>query len=323
MIDTPKIVVLDSYTLNPGDLSWDELKILGECTLYDRTAKEDVINRAAGAQIILTNKTILDSHVIDSLPDMRYIGVMATGYNVVDLERTRERGIPVTNVPEYASSSVAQMTFALLLDMTQHVAHHAETVRGGRWCTNPDFCYWDYPMIELEGRTMGIIGYGSIGRSVARIARAFGMDVLVYDIREDQQEKPGITHTGIDTLFSESDVVSLHCPLTPETDKLINRDRLNTMKKTAYLINTGRGSLVDEDHLAEALNNGIIAGAALDVLSVEPPHEDNSLLTAKNCIITPHIAWASRESRARLMSVVVDNVRAYLDGEWNNVVNGV
>ncbi len=323
MSDTPKIVLLDSYTLNPGDLSWDELKTLGECTLYDRTAKEDVIDRAAGAQIALTNKTILDRHVIDSLPDMSYIGVMATGYNVVNLERARERGIPVTNVPEYATQSVAQMVFALLLDMTQHVAHHADTVRSGRWCKNPDFCYWDYPMIELDGRTMGIIGYGSIGRSVARIAHAFGMHVLVYDIREDHPEEPGITHTDLDTLFRESDVVSLHCPLTPETDKLINKDRLNRMKKTACLINTGRGPLVDEDHLAEALNNGIIAGAALDVLSVEPPHEDNPLLAARNCIITPHIAWASRESRARLMAVVVDNVRAYLDGECVNVVNGL
>ncbi|MCE5252053.1 D-2-hydroxyacid dehydrogenase [bacterium] len=318
-----KIVVLDGYTLNPGDLSWDALRELGDCDIHDRTGPPDVLRRAAGAGIVLTNKTVLDRPVIDKLPKMRYIGVMATGYNVVDLDAARERGIPVTNVPAYSTMSVAQMVFALLFEMTQHVAHHSGTVRIGRWTSNPDFCYWDYPLIELDGLTMGIVGFGRIGRTVARIASAFGMKVLVYDISPFQPDSAGVIFTDLDTVFMTSDVVTLHCPLTPESEGMINAARLALMKPSAYLVNTGRGPLVNPYDLAEALNTGKIAGAAMDVLPVEPPPADNPLLNAKNCIITPHIAWATRAARSRLMGIVVDNVRAFLAGNPKNVVNGV
>ncbi|MBN1294283.1 MAG: D-2-hydroxyacid dehydrogenase [Candidatus Latescibacteria bacterium] len=323
MQSAKKIVVLDGFTLNPGDLTWNGLQSLGECSIYDRTAPDLVLERAAKSGIILTNKTVLDRPVIEMLPDMKYIGVMATGYNVVDLDAARERGIPVTNVPKYGTQSVAQMVFALLLEMTQQVAHHAQTVRNGHWSKNPDFCYWDYPLIELDGLTLGIIGFGSIGQTVAKIAQAFGMKVLAYDINQIQTGYPAINFTDMNTIFRDSDVVSLHCPLTAESEGLINTYRLSLMKKTAYLINTGRGPLVNESDLANALNSGKIAGAALDVLQVEPPPPDNPLLSAKNCFITPHIAWATRASRSRLLNIVVDNIRAYLVGEYKNVVNGV
>jgi glycerate dehydrogenase len=323
MKQVSKIVVLDGYTLNPGDLSWNELRLLGDCTIYDRTPSQDVINRAAGAGIILTNKTVLDRTVINHLPDMKYIGVMATGYNVVDLGAAGERNITVTNVPAYSTMSVAQMVFALLLEMTQHVAHHADTVRRGRWTSSIDFCYWDYQLIELDGLTMGIIGFGRIGTSVARIASAFGMKVLVHDIKPAQPHDQEAVFVDLETIFRESDVVSLHCPLTPESERIVNTDRLALMKPTAYLINTGRGPLVNEYDLADALNSGKIAGAAMDVLTVEPPPADNPLLSAKNCIITPHIAWATRAARSRLMDIVVDNVRAFLAGNPKNVVKRV
>ena len=323
MTDNPRIVVLDGYTLNPGDLRWDALQSFGECNIYDRTYPGKVLERAGRAEIILTNKTVLDREIIGNLPDMKYIGVMATGYNVVDLETACERNIPVTNVPKYGTKSVAQMVFALLFELTQHVAHHAGTVRDGRWSANPDFCYWDYPLIELNGLTLGIIGFGSIGQTVSRIAHAFGMEVLINDIRQVRPEDPGITFVDVDTIFRKSDVVSLHCPLTSETDGLVNADRLKLMKETAYLINTGRGPLVNEYDLAEALNSGKIAGAGIDVLTVEPPPADNPLFSAKNCFITPHIAWATRASRSRLMDIVVDNIRAFLRGTYQNVVNGL
>ena len=317
-----KIVVLDGFTLNPGDLSWNGLHSLGDCDMYDRTKPQDTIARAGGAEIILTNKTVIDRSVISALPAMQYIGVTATGYNVVDLDSARERGIPVTNVPAYATPSVAQMVFALLLELTMHVAHHSDGVRSGRWTASPDFCYWDFPLTELDGLTMGIIGYGSIGRAVARIARSFGMRVLVCDNRSLPEES-GVSFVDLDCLFRESDVVSLHCPLTSDTEGIINADHLALMKKSAYLINTGRGPLVVESDLADALNSGRIAGAGIDVLRVEPPPTDNPLIGAKNCIITPHIAWASQASRSRLMDVVVDNIRSFLQGRGKNVVNGV
>ena len=319
----PNIVVLDGYTLNPGDLSWDELHSLGICTVYDRTKPQDVLSRAREAVIVLTNKTVLDRKVFENLPDLRYIGVMATGYNVVNLDAADERRIPVTNVPEYATNSVVQMVFALLLEMTQHVAYHAGTVRNGRWTSSPDFCYWDKPLIELDGLTMGIVGFGKIGRAVASVARAFGMKVLVNDVKPVEPSEPDITVVGPDELFSKSDVVSLHCPLTTETQGIINDGNLALMKQTAFLINTGRGPLVNEYDLAEALNSGRIAGAGLDVLTTEPPALDNPLITAKNCFITPHIAWATLASRTRLMKIVVDNVRAFIRGEPVNVVNSV
>jgi len=316
-----KIVVLDGYTLNPGDLSWKGLEALGRCAVYDRTGPEEVLSRAEGTEIVLTNKTVLSSDVIEQLPGLKYIGVLATGYNVVDIEAAGERGIVVTNVPAYSTPSVAQMVFAHLLNLTHHVGHHARTVRSGRWSSNPDFCYWDTPLIELAGLTMGIIGFGRIGRTIAKLALAFGMKVTAYDIVTLADMPEGCQLVGLDDVFRNSDVVSLHCPLTPQTEKVVNKQRLALMKKTAFLINAGRGPLVDEQALADALNNGKIAGAGLDVLSSEPPDKDNPLLKAKNCFITPHIAWATRSARQRLLKVVVDNVAAFLAGKPQNVVN--
>ena len=315
--------MLDGYTLNPGDLSWDDLRSLGECEIFDRSAPHEVLSRAGKAGIILTNKTVLDRGIIERLPDMEYIGVMATGYNVVDIDAAAERHVPVTNVPEYGTNSVVQMVFALLLEMTQHVGHHSGMVREGRWTASPDFCFWDKPLIEFDGLTMGIIGYGRIGRAVAHISRAFGMNVLVNDIEPVEPDEPGIAFAGLDELFTNSDVVSLHCQLTPESQGLVNTERLAAMKDTAFLINTGRGPLVNEFDLAEALNSGRIAGAGLDVLPVEPPGADNPLLKAKNCFITPHIAWATLSARRRLLDTVVENVRAFLNSAPVNVVNNV
>ena len=299
-----KIVVLDGFTLNPGDLTWDAL---GEATIYDRTPPELVVDRARDAEILLTNKCVVDRQAIAQLPKLRYIGVMATGYNVVDIAAARERRIVVTNVPAYSTRSVAQHAFALLLELTQHVGHHAGTIE--RWPKSADYCYWDFPLVELAGLTMGIIGHGHIGREVEKLARAFGMNVLV--------------HRGVDleVLLRSSDVVSLHCPLTPATEGLINASRLALMKPTAFLINTGRGGLVVEQDLADALNAGKIAGAGLDVLSTEPPRSDNPLLMAKNCLITPHLAWATRASRERLMRAVVKNIQAFLAGAPENQVS--
>ena len=315
------IVVLDGHTLNPGDLSWEGLEAMGQCTVHDRTLPEQIVARARSADIVLTNKTLLTAETIVALERLKYIGVLATGFNVVDIEAARERGIPVTNIPTYGTRSVAQMTFALLLELTLHVGHHAETVRAGRWADCPDFCYWDYPLVELEGLTMGLIGYGRIGQSTAEVARAFGLRVMAYDPLADSSAHPELT--DLETLLRASDVVSLHCPLTAENQGLINAERLALMKPSALLLNTARGPLVDEAALADALNAGRLAGAALDVLCVEPPKPDNPLLTAKNCLITPHIAWATRAARSRLMKTAVANVRAFLDGEPENVVNGV
>lgn len=318
-----KIVVLDGYTLNPGDLTWKDLEALGQCAVYDRTRPEEVVPRARDAEIALTNKTVLSSDAIQELHHLKYVGVLATGYNVVDVEAAHRRGIPVTNVPAYGTRSVAQTVFAHLLNLTQHIGHHAETVRAGRWTSSPDFCYWDTPLIELAGLTMGIIGFGKIGRATTELAVAFGMKALAHDIVTPPDVPQGCQMVELEDVFRDSDVVSLHCPLTPQTERILNQERLALMKKTAFLINTARGPLVDEQALADALNDGRIAGAGLDVLSQEPPCEGNPLLEAKNCYITPHIAWASRAARARLLQVVVDNVASFLEGRPQNVVNEV
>ena len=316
-----RIVVLDGHTLNPGDLSWGGLEALGQCEIFDRTPPEEVLARAQGAEIVLTNKMVLSDETIAELPELKYIGVLATGHNIVDVKAARRRNIPVTNVPTYGTRSVAQMVFAHVLNFTQHVAHHARTVAGGRWGACEDFCYWDYPMIELAGWTMGIVGLGRIGRATAQLALAFGMEVLASDSTLPAVVDDGVEMVDFEQLLRQSDVVSLHCPLTPETAQLVNRDRLAMMKQSAILINTSRGPLIDEAALAEALNSDRLAGAGLDVLAVEPPNADNPLLSAKNCFVTPHIAWATRAARSRLLQTVVENIQAFLDGSPQNVVN--
>jgi glycerate dehydrogenase len=318
----PKIVVLDAYCLNPGDLSWGRLELLGECVFHDRSSAAQVIERIRDADILLTNKVPLSRETMAGCPRLKYIGVTATGYNIVDVQAAGELGILVTNVPSYGTASVAQMVFAHLLNLTQRVAEHAQAVRVGRWASSPDWCFWDYPLLELEGMTMGIVGFGRIGQATARLARAFGMQVLAHN-RSGIKESDGIRGADMDTVFRESDVLSLHCPLTADTQRLVNRERLALMKPTAFLINTSRGALVDEAALAEALNNGRLAGAGLDVLDTEPPADQNPLYSAKNCYITPHIAWATRASRQRLLNMAIDNVAAYLRDEPQNVVNSL
>ena len=313
-----KIVVLDGYTLNPGDLSWDELEKLGECTVHDRTSPGQVMERAESAQVVLTNKVILDRDVVERLPELSYIGVLATGYNIVDIETAKERGVVVTNVPAYSTDSVAQLVFALLLEHVNAVGRHNKAVHAGKWSASADFSFHEAPLMELAGMTMGIIGYGAIGSAVANIARAFGMKVIVHTRTRHQEN--GVKYVDLDTIFAESDVVSLHCPLTEETAGLVNTRRLMMMKNTAILINTSRGPVVDETALAKALDRGHIAAAAVDVLSVEPPPVDNPLLSARNCVITPHIAWATLAARKRLMNTVVGNVRAWISGQPVNVV---
>ena len=314
------IVILDGFTLNPGDLNWEELQSLGPCAIYDRTPPADLPRRAADADILLTNKTELAGDAIRNLPKLKYIGVLATGTNVVDLAAARARGIPVTNIPTYGTKSVAQMTFALLLELAQHAGHHAQTVREGRWTRSVDWCYWDFPLLDLEGLALGIVGFGRIGRAVGELGAAFGMKVLASDPAVSAAP-PFVRLLDFDALFRESDIVSLHCPLTPQTANLVNGRRLSLMKPSAFLLNTSRGPLVDEPALANALNSGRIAGAALDVLSKEPPPADNPLLGARNCLITPHLSWATRAARARLMKIAVENVRSFLQGKPQNVVN--
>lgn len=316
-----KIVVLDGHTLNPGDLSWQGLNDLGSCEIHDRTPASKTVQRARDAEIVLTNKTVLSAEIIEALPGLRYIGVLATGYNVVDIEAARARAIPVTNIPTYGTDSVAQMVFAHVLNLTQRVDHHARTVREGRWSQSPDFCYWDTPLLELNGLTMGIVGFGRIGQATARLAAAFGMKVLAYDLQPPPTMPGGCEMADLDAVFGTADIVSLHCPLTAANKHMVNARRLGQMKRTAFLINTSRGPLVDEAALAEALNQGRIAGAGLDVLEVEPPQPDNPLFSAKNCFITPHIAWATRAARARLLEIAVANVAAFINGEPRNVVN--
>lgn len=313
------IVVLDGFTLNPGDLNWNELRALGSCDIYERTAPGQLLERAAKAQVLLTNKTPITKAHLEQLSDLRYIGVLATGTNVVDIPAASARGIVVTNVPAYGTASVAQATLALLLELTNHAGHHSQTVRDGRWSKNPDWCYWDYPLVELAGLTMGIVGFGRIGAAVAKLAAAFGMKILAPTPNSrplpDWAEK-----VELDQLFRSSDVVSLHCPLTPETKNLVNTERLGLMKPTAFLLNTSRGGLVDEQALALALNTGRLAGAALDVLTTEPPPMNHPLFTARNCLITPHQAWATKAARARLMKMAVENLRAFASGTPRNLV---
>jgi len=315
------LVILDAFTANPGDLSWDALAAIASLTAHDRTERAEVVARAAGATLLLTNKTPITAESIAALPDLRYIGVLATGYNIVDTAAARARGIPVCNVPAYSSASVAQVVFALLLELTHRVGHHSDAVRAGRWSACADFAFWDFPLIELAGRTMGIVGYGQIGKAVARIALALGMKVVATKSDERTGHDGEVELVSNERLFREADVITLHCPLTPKTQGLVNASRLATMKPGAFLINTGRGPLVVESDLAAALNEGRIAGAGLDVLSAEPPPATNPLLTAKNAIITPHFAWASREARARLIEIATGNVRAFLAGTPRNVVN--
>ena len=315
-----KIVVLDGYAANPGDLCWDELKALGECVIYDRTAPEEVLERAAGATIVLTNKTVLTTAQIDALPELKYIGVLATGYNIVDIEAARTRGIVVTNIPSYSTPSVAQMVFAHILNIAVQVQHHSEEVHKGRWTNSKDFCFWDTPLIELRGKKLGIVGLGHTGYSTARVAIGFGMEVHAYTSKSAFQLPPEIKKMELDELFRECDIISLNCPLTESTRNMVNAERLKLMKPTAILINTGRGQLINEQDLADALNSGQIYAAGLDVLSQEPPRADNPLLTAKNCYITPHIAWATTAARERLMHIMMDNIKAYLEGKpVNNV----
>lgn len=315
-----KIIVLDGYALNPGDLSWEDMKALGDLTVYDRTTPSEVLERSADAEVLITNKTVLSAKLINALPKLKYIGVLATGYNVVDIDSARNRGIVVTNIPAYSTASVAQMVFAHLLNITHRVGYYASQNSQGRWTENKDFCYWDTNLVELAGKTMGIVGFGNIGQATAHIALAMGMHVCVYTSKEQSSLPQGVQKVSLDELFVISDVVSLHCPLTPETNELVNIERLKTMKPSAILINTGRGPLVNEQDLAHALNTGIIAGAGVDVLSTEPPKPDNPLLTAKNCFITPHVAWATLEARIRLMHIAVENLKSFIDGK---VINNV
>lgn len=314
------IVVLDGHTLNPGDLNWNGLQSLGSCTIFDRTKSDEIIERALNAEILLTNKTVLTKETLEQLPRLKYIGVLATGYNVVDIVAAKKLHIVVTNVPAYSTMSVAQLVFALLFELTHHVGHHSTEVKKGRWSSHNDFSFRDFPLVELAGKKFGIVGYGNIGQAVAAIAAAFGMEVLV-STRSSKPSNSSARFVDRETLFKIFDVISLHCALNDETKHLINTQTLSTMKQSAFLINTGRGPLVDEHALANALNNGLIAGAGLDVLSTEPPSVHNPLLTAKNCIITPHIAWATIAARQRLMDRVVENVRCFIDNKPINVVS--
>lgn len=315
-----KIVVLDGYGLNPGDLSWESMQALGELEVFDRTSPAELHQRASDAEALITNKTIISAEDMKALPQLKYIGVLATGYNVVDIDAAKALGIVVTNIPAYSTRSVAQMVFAHLLNITQRVGHYADENNKGRWTNNADFCYWDTPLVELDGKKIGIIGYGNIGQAVAAIATALGMKVYVYSSKPQFLLPQGVQRMSIDEIFQECDVVSLHCPLTDETNGMVNSTRLNSMKSSAILINTGRGPLVNEQDLADALNNGVIAAAGLDVLSTEPPRKDNPLLTAKNCFITPHIAWATKEARIRLMDIAVNNLKSYIGG---SIINNV
>ena len=316
----PGIVVLDGYTMNPGDLDWTELEALGDLTVYDRTPAAQTVSRAEGAELVLTNKVVLGEREMAALPALRYIGVLATGYNVVDLAAARAHGVTVTHVPAYSTASVAQIVFAHLLNLAQGIAVHSASVRRGEWTRSPDFAYWKTPLVELEGKTLGIVGFGRIGRAVAALAQAFGMQVQVHT-RTPGTSSCGVTFTDLDTLLSKADAVTLHCPLTAETESLIDANRLRRMKPTAWLINTGRGPLVDEQAVADALREKRLAGFAADVLSTEPPRPDNPLPRAPRTFITPHVAWASRDARIRLYRTVVENARAFLAGHPVNVVS--
>lgn len=317
-----KIVNLDGFTTNPGDLSWAGIERLGDYTVYERTSPDEIIKRAKGADILIVNKTIIDRDILNALsPELKYIGLQSTGYNVVDCAYARQLGITVCNIPAYSTNAVAQLVFAFILQITNEVTLHSEAVKHGEWCDCPDFCFWKKPLTELDGKTIGIVGFGSIGQRVATIAAAFGMRVLAYNPRPKNKGELNVSFVSIDELLSQSDIVTCHCPLTPDTEGLINKENISRMKKSAILINTSRGPVVDEQALADALNNDELQAAGLDVLKVEPASRNNPLLTAKNCYITPHIAWAAKETRARLLKILEDNIVAYLNGNPQNVVN--
>ena len=315
-----KIVILDGYTANPGDLSWEQLKELGELTVYDRTKAHETVARAADADIILTNKVVLGQAEISQLPRLKYIGVLATGYNVIDIKAAHERGITVTNVPAYSTESVAQMVFSHLLTITNHTEHYAQLNRNGRWSSNADFCYWDTQLTELAGKTMGIIGLGNIGQRVAQIAQAFGMKVKALTSKEAHELPQGIQKTDLNDLLATSDVLSLHCPLNDSTFHLINAETLSMMRSTAILINTGRGPLVDSQAVANALEEGKIAAYCADVMAEEPPKADDPLLNHPNAYFTPHIAWATKEARIRLLQIAIGNVRSFIMGKPINTI---
>lgn len=319
-----KIVNLDSYALNPGDLDWSPLKELGDCTFYDRTPVNDdneILKRIGDAEIVLTNKTPLDEHVISTAPNLKYIGVTATGYNVIDTEAATKANIPVTNIPTYGTDAVAQFTFALLLEITSHVGLHNQLVHDGRWSSNPDFTFWAKPLMELQGKTLGLIGFGSIAKKVAEIGHAFSMNIIFYNHRPKTDLPNYVKQVSLEELYQQSDIISLHVPQTPETTEMINQEAISQMKDGVILINTARGGLISEKDVADALNDGKIAAAGVDVVQKEPIPADSPLLSAKNCYITPHIAWAPRETRNRLLGIVVDNLQAFLNGEKLNVVN--
>lgn len=317
-----KIVVLDSYALNPGDLSWDWLMNLGECEIHHRTPQDKILERCKGAEIILTNKTPLTAETLSKLPDLKYIALLSTGYNIVDCDYAKIHGIPVSNIPAYSTNAVAQLTFSLILEITNAVGLHSESVKNGDWSACPDFCYWKTPLTELCGKTLGIVGFGQIGQAVADIAEAFKMNIIAVSGHEtDQSHRKNFKWVDIETLASTSDIISFHCPLTPKTAGLVNKDFIDKCKDGAIIINTSRGPVVNDKDLADALNCGKLRGAGLDVLTVEPPKADNPLFSAENCFITPHIAWAGFETRERLMNILQENVTAYLNGNPQNVVN--
>ena len=319
-----KMVVLDGYTENPGDLSWDGLREFGELTVYDRTGSEDeVIARIGEAEVVFVNKVPITKRVLEECPNIKFISVLATGYNVIDIKAAAEKGIVVSNIPSYGTAAVAQFAIALLLEVCHHVAHHSEAVHDGRWAANPDWCFWDYPLIELQGKTMGIIGFGRIGQATGRIAKAMGMKVIAYSRSVREDGKDIAEYVDLDTLLRTSDVIALHCPLFPETEGIINKANIEKMKDGVIIINNSRGQLVVEQDLADALNSGKVCAAGLDVVSTEPIREDNPLLKAKNCLITPHISWAPKESRQRIMDMSYNNLKAFVEGRPINVVNGV
>lgn len=316
-----KIVILDGYTENPGDLSWEGFEDFGELTVYDRTPQGLEAERIGDADIIYTNKTPITRETLDACPTVKYIGVLATGYNVVDYDYAREKGIPVTNIPTYGTDAVGQFAISMLLEICHHIGYHSQAVHEGRWEDCPDFCFWDYPLIELAGKTMGILGFGRIGQVTGRIAKALGMKVLAYDSFENETGRQIAEYVGLDTLLESSDVISLHCPLFPETKEIINKDTIARMKDGVIILNNSRGPLIAEQDLADALNSGKVYAAGLDVVSTEPIRGDNPLLKARNCLITPHISWAPKESRQRLMDIAVDNLAQFVKGNPVNVVN--
>lgn len=317
-----KIVVLDGYTLNPGDISWKGMEAFGDVVVYDRTNPKDIVSRIGDAEVVYTNKTPITKETLDACPNIKFIGVLATGYNIIDIAAAKEKGIPVSNIPTYGTAAVSQFAIALLLELCHHIGAHSDAVKAGEWSSNPDWCFWKYPLVELDGKKMGIIGFGRIGQDTGKIAQALGMKVLAYDaFKRPELESDTCHYVDLDTLLKESDVISLHCPLFPDTEGIINKDTIAKMKDGVMIINDSRGPLIVEQDLRDALDSGKVAGAALDVVSTEPIKMDNPLLGAKNVILTPHIAWAPKESRQRLMDIAVANLKAYVDGQPQNVVN--